>query len=201
MFSRYFCLCLFLTAVLSLVLCYGDTNVVTNGGFESGMDGWSERGCSISAVTEPVHGGSGGAKVYDRTEAWQGIKQSMLGKMQDGQTYQVSAWVKLESADSDTVIVSVERADDVGTKYINVGKAVATSSDWAQISGEFTLDVEGTLTTLDVYFEGPAAGVSFFVDDVNVSAPIVPAPVEPNEPEEPDEPNQPDKPEHPDHPM
>ena len=39
------------------------------------------------------------------------------------------------------------------------------------MSGEFTLDVDGVLSTLDVYFEGPEPGVNFYVDDVKVLAP------------------------------
>jgi hypothetical protein len=168
MFSRYFGLCSLFAVVFLLAPCYADTNIVTNGGFESGTDGWSDRGCSISAVTEPVHSGSGSAKAYGRSEEWQGIRQSVLGKMQDGETYQISGWVRLEDANSSTVIVSVEQADDGGTNYINVARAEATNSDWVQLSGEFTLNVDGDLETLDVYFEGPAAGVNFFVDDVTV---------------------------------
>ncbi|MCJ7779057.1 MAG: hypothetical protein MUP16_12185, partial [Sedimentisphaerales bacterium] len=61
---------------------------------------------------------------------------------------------------------------------------------WTLVSGDFTLeDVNGTLTGLDVYFEGPAANVNFYVDDVNVHGPeseaskpgpAAPSPVEPN---------------------
>ena len=43
--------------------------------------------------------------------------------------------------------------------------------EWVQISGEFTLNANGTLTTLDVYLEGPAPDINFFVDDVVVSGP------------------------------
>jgi len=74
----------------------------------------------------------------------------------------------LENATDGTVTVSFEQTDDDGTRYINVSDANVTDSNWVQLEGEFTLSATGTLKTLDIYFEGPAAGISFFVDDVNV---------------------------------
>ncbi len=168
---KYLCLGLLLAAVMSLASAYGDTNILVNPGFEDGTKGWEARSCKIEAVTTPVHSGKGSAKVYDRTETWQGIKQSLLGKMSDGSTYTISGWVKLENADFKTVIISIEQTDDNGTNYINVATDTAVKDDWIELSGEFTLNASGTLTTLDVYFEGPEPNVVFFVDDVNVYGP------------------------------
>jgi hypothetical protein len=184
MHSKGLCKSLFLLLFLLLASAYGDTNVLVNPGFESGTAGWSDRNCSIEAVTSPVHSGSGSAKALGRDANWQGIKQSVFGKMVDGKTYQISGWVRLENTKSDTVIVSIEQQDDSGTNYHNVASVTATDSNWVQLSGNFTLNVNGTLSVLDVYFEGPAPGVNFFVDDVNVFGPEPTAPeakpVEPN---------------------
>jgi hypothetical protein len=171
MYGRYLGLCLILTVVFSLVPCFGEKDIITNGGFENGTDGWMGRGCQIEAVTEPVHSGSGSVKVPGRDSTWQGITQSLLGKMKDGETYEISGWVRLENSDSNDVIVSVEQADDSGTHYTNVGRAMATNSEWVEVSGEFMLDVDGELSTLEVYFEGPEPGINFYVDDVKVLAP------------------------------
>jgi hypothetical protein len=184
MHSKGLCKSLFLLLFLLLASAYGDTNVLVNPGFESGTDGWSGRNCAIEAVSTPVHSGSGSAKASGRDADWQGIKQSVFGKMVDGKTYQISGWVRLENATSDTIIVSVEQQDESGTSYHNVARATVTDSNWVQLSGNFTLNVNGTLSVLDVYFEGPAPGVNFFVDDVNVFGPEPTAPeakpVEPN---------------------
>jgi glucuronoarabinoxylan endo-1,4-beta-xylanase len=170
MTSKGFCKFLFLLVFLSLVSAsYGDTNILVNPGFENGTEGWSGRSCQIEAVTTPVHSGSGSAKAYGRSDTWQGISQSILGKMVVGKTYRIQGWVRLENSPSDTVIVSIDLRDDSGNKYPNVARVTATDSNWTLVSGDFTLkDVNGTLTGLDVYFEGPAPGVNFFVDDANV---------------------------------
>jgi len=76
---------------------------------------------------------------------------------------------------------------------IIVATATATDSDWVQLSGNFTLNVNGALSVLDVYFEGPASGINFYVDDANVYGPEPSAP-KPSAPKpSPAEPNTTDK--------
>jgi glucuronoarabinoxylan endo-1,4-beta-xylanase len=182
--SKGLCKFLFLLVSLSLMsISYGDTNILVNPGFESGIDSWDGRNCLIEAVTSPVHSGSSSVKASGRDENWQGVKQSVLGKMVDGKTYQIQGWVRLENASSDTVIVSIEQQDDAGTNYHNIATTMANDSNWVLLSGNFTLYVNGTLSVLDVYFEGPAADVNFYVDDANVYGPEAVAPkVTPAEP-------------------
>jgi glucuronoarabinoxylan endo-1,4-beta-xylanase len=155
---------------------YGDNNVLSNPGFERGKSGWFDRTCAIEAVSSPVHSGTGAIKVISRLMNWQGVKQSIFGKIIEGKVYKVSGWVRLDNAKHDTVAISVEQQDDSGTKYIGVARAVATDSNWTLISGEFTLKVTGTLSVLDMYFEGPAPGINFYVDDAKVYGPEVDAP-------------------------
>lgn len=179
---KYFGSYLILTVLMSLTPVYGDTNILENPGFESGTKGWADRACKIEAVTTPVHTGKASAKASGRAETWQGIKQSLLGKVSSGNTYKISAWVRLENADTDTVTVSIEQADDEGTRYVNVASDAVDNRDWLEISGEFTLTVKGALKTLDVYFEGPEPNVNFFVDDVVVSSPSPAGQPDPNAP-------------------
>jgi len=170
---KYLCSCLFLSLLVSFTPAFGDTNVLKNPGFENGTEDWEGRSCQIEAVTTPVHSGAKSVKVSGRTADWQGVKQSLLGKVLNGKTYKISAWVRLENADANTITISIEQADDKGTVYKNVAKATASKTEWVELSGEFTLTANGTLTTLDVYLEGPAQDINFFVDDVVVFGPEV----------------------------
>ncbi len=156
---------------LSSAFVYGDTNILVNPGFENGTEGWEGRNCAIEAVKSPVHSGSGSAKASRRDANWQGVKQSVFGKMADGKTYKISGWVRLENATIGRAALSVEQQDGKGTNYHNVAYAAATDSKWALLSGDFTLNVNGTLSVLDVYFEGPDPNVNFYVDDVNAYGP------------------------------
>ena len=160
----------FLLFVLSAV-CFADTNLLVNPGLENGPQGWAGRGCQISIVSTPVHSGKSCVKVAGRDSNWQGIKQSMFGKMESGKTYQISGWMRIDNAPNAPVAISIEQQDESGTKYHNVASATATDSGWVLLSGTFTPEVNAPLIVLDVYFEGPPPGVNFYVDDVNVFGP------------------------------
>jgi glucuronoarabinoxylan endo-1,4-beta-xylanase len=177
------CLSLSFLLFLPLASAGGDTNILVNPGFEAGTEGWTDRVCSIAAVTSPVHSGSHSAKVSGRTATWQGIKQSVWGKMVEGKPYRISGWVRLANAPSATVTLSLEQQDDAGTTYHNIASATVTDTDWVQLSGDFTLHLNGTASVLDVYFEGPPPGVDFYVDDASVYGPeFIPSPLVPVKP-------------------
>jgi len=75
-------------------------NLVTNPGFESGnTSGWFAFGPpTLSVQTGQVHSGSYACLVTNRTSTWNGIAQSLVGVLQAGQNYDVSAWVRLVRA-------------------------------------------------------------------------------------------------------
>ena len=154
-------------------------NLLTNPGFENGnTSGWKTWGCSLRAVRDPVHSGDYSVWVYNRTQNWQGPVHSVIGKMEQGKTYTISAWVKLDNAASGRVAVTFMQMDGRGVRYINVSSSSVSDSRWTQVSGEFTLDVVGTLEDMDVYFEGPAPGINFYLDDAELVE-LVPETIEP----------------------
>jgi glucuronoarabinoxylan endo-1,4-beta-xylanase len=152
-----------------------NVNILTNPGFESGTTGWAARGgCGFTSTTSDKHSGSRSGLAVGRTATSQGIKQSLLGKMQPGGTYQISGWVKLSSVASDNIKVTIEQTDGLGNRLIDVNSDTGYNTYWVRLSGSFTLSVTGTLTVLDVYFSGPAAGVYLYLDDVSVFGPSPP---------------------------
>ena len=155
-----------------------NANLLINPGFENGKTGWAGRNCSIAVDSNEKHSGLQSAKAFGRNDTWQGIKQSLIGKMENGKTYRISAWVKLENSDSNNIQLTIAQSDNIDTNYIHVAAGIGSNSNWVQLSGDFTLNYIGALGTLDVYFEGPAAGVNFYVDDVNVFGPPA-APLKP----------------------
>ncbi len=167
-----------MTIILPPLALYGDANVLTNPGFESGTTGWTARGggVSITAVTSPVNSGEAGAFVDNRTSSWHGIQQDMLNKMVEGQTYQVAAYVRTNSAADLNVVVTFQQTDggnDGNTQYKRTASGNADNSGWTYVSGTFTLDVTGTLTQLLIYVESDDDTVDLYVDDVVVYGPEV----------------------------
>lgn len=160
---------IFLFLIFLLSPCLGDTNLLTNPGFETAATtGWSPFGSTNISISSAAHTGSYSALVSNRTAVWQGISQSLLGKLTNGQTYFVSGWVKLANASSSSIGLTIRKVDTGGTTYSPISWSTAYNNSWTYLSNYFTLNVSGTLTSLDLYFEGPAAGVDFYVDDILV---------------------------------
>jgi glucuronoarabinoxylan endo-1,4-beta-xylanase len=169
--GRFFGVIFFVTAILSGTL-YGDVNILTNPGFETGTtSGWAARaGGTIDVSTSPVRSGTYSGQSYNRTQIYQGLKQSILGKLNVGQTCTISGYVRISTA-SDTVKLSVEKQEAGVTTYKTIQSATGNNTGWTYLSGSYTLNATGTVTVLDIYFEGPLSGVDFYVDDAQVLVP------------------------------
>lgn len=145
-------------------------NLLVNSDIESGnTTGWAVNGAgSISSSTVQKHSGSYSLLHTGRTGAWNGPAQNIMAKVQDGDTYICSGWVRLDNTSSAPVTMTIRKTDDSGTSYANIATATGSNSSWVQLSGKYTLNVTGTLTDLSIYFEGPDSGTNLYVDDTAV---------------------------------
>jgi DUF1680 family protein len=145
-------------------------NLMTNPGMETGnTNGWAVNGAgSIAVSTAQKHNGTYSLFSTGRTAVWNGPLQNLTSIVQNGKTYACSGWVKLDNAAGDSIIMTIKKVDGSGTTYTNVATGTGSNSSWVQLSGNYTLSVSGTLTELSIYFEGPASGVNYYVDDVSV---------------------------------
>lgn len=146
-------------------------NLASNSGFETGnTSSWFAFGpATIAAQSSQVHSGSYAALVQDRTSSWNGIAQSVQSVMQAGQTYNISAWVRLVTGAGETVQLTMQKTDSSGTSYSAVASGSVAASGWTQLSGQFTLNISGTLSGLTLYAEMPSsATASFYLDDLVV---------------------------------
>jgi glucuronoarabinoxylan endo-1,4-beta-xylanase len=145
-------------------------NPLINPGFESGnTSGWTDWGCSLSVVQDQVHSGRFGVLASGRTQSWQGPVQSILGAVEDGKTYTISGWVRLQNASEDRIGLTISQTDSNGTQYHSISWSTGYTDRWIQLSGNFTPDVTENLSSLNLYFEGPAPGVNFYLDDARVT--------------------------------
>ena len=141
-------------------------NLAVNPGFESGTGNWFGWGSvTLTSSTAQPHTGSRSMLVQNRTDTWNGVAQSVMGVLQPTNNYRISAWVRLVSGNNQPVRLTMHKVDGGGTTYTTVASGTATSTNWTQLNGSYTLNVSGTLTNLNLYMEGPAAGVSFYADD------------------------------------
>ncbi len=149
-------------------------NLGQNPGFESGnTSGWFAFGpAAISAQSTTVHSGSYAGLVQNRTAAWNGIGQGLLGVVQPGQVCSLSAWVRLVSGTSQTVQMTMKKVDGNGDGYSAIASGSVSASGWTQLAGQYALEVSGTLTELTLYLEVPTStNAAFYVDDLVVEIP------------------------------
>ena len=164
-----------LIGLLSLVCIFANipqgfaANILTNPDFETGTtNGWYPyEACTIGVSTTQVHGGSYSALISSRTQTWHGLTQNMLTKLEVGKAYLFSGWVRLDNSASDTIKLTMKKVDGSTTTYDTITTTTASNTQWTKITGTYT--ISGTnITTLELYFEGPVAGVNFYVDDATV---------------------------------
>jgi len=163
------------TLVIGCVLQAGMAaaqNLVTNPGFETGnTSGWFPFGSpTLTVETSQVHSGTYAAEVTGRTATYMGIAQSFAGILQVGQTYNVSAWVRLVSGTNQTMQLTIQKTDGSGTSYGLFASGSVSSTGWTQLSGQYTFNPSGTITNLNLYAEVPSSSTaSYYIDDVNLS--------------------------------
>ncbi len=144
-------------------------NLLINPDFESGnTTGWTDWGCDLTAVQDQVKTGSYSLLTSNRNQTWQGPVQSLLGVVEDGKEYRISGWLRLQNASSDSIGLTIKQTGSNGTQYHSIIWSTGYNDQWIQLSGDFTLNTTGNLSALDIYFEGPAAGVNFYLDDAEV---------------------------------
>ena len=156
----------------------GAQNLATNPGFETGgTTGWFGFGSpTISAQTVQVHSGTYAALVTNRTASYMGIAQSLQNVLTNNQTYTISAWVRLAGGANQTVQLTIQKVDGGGTGYATVASGSASTNGWLQLSGSYTLNYSGSLTSLTLYAEVPSsANAAYYLDDLSVQPPIAPS--------------------------
>lgn len=152
--------------------------VVIDTDFEEGLDGWGPRdggpGAPTIALSDVAHGGAQSAAVTDRVNQGAGIGHDVLGLLESGATYEVTAWVRFaEGQPGDELWLSLQRDSSFQTLGQFTG---ITNSGWTQVTATFSMGTAETTALL--YFETPWEGEGvtgntsdFLVDDIVVRVP------------------------------
>jgi hypothetical protein len=159
---------------LMTVPLYGQ-NLLTNPGFEDGnTTGWVAMGeYGLNVTDKQAHRGKYSIYCHDRTANWQGPNQNILGKMKPGQTYMISAWVRLENLPNHEAWMHIRQKDDSGTSYPLIDSKTVYNDKWVKMSGNYELKVTGQLQELYVYWQVQAGNENFYVDDAVVAPEVV----------------------------
>lgn len=141
-------------------------NIIPNGDFEVDGSGWYGFGdATITTSADFAVSGAQSGIVSNRLATWQGPATN-LENTEPGTDYRLFAWVR--SAVEPVQINATLLANCAsGSQFNFITSTSADANGWSIISGEFTVpDCDASGYTL--YFEGPAEGVEFYIDDVSV---------------------------------
>lgn len=145
-----------------------DADLVRNGGFESGLDGWSCSAGSGAAVTAPVHGGSSALRA---TPAGQdNARCSQTVTVKPDSAYTLAAWVQ-----GAYVYLGAS-----GTGTTDVSAWTQTPGAWKQLTTTFRTGPATTSVT--VYTHGWYGQGAHLTDDLTLVGPDPGGPGQPRPP-------------------
>ncbi|HVL02895.1 MAG TPA: Calx-beta domain-containing protein, partial [Acidimicrobiales bacterium] len=140
-------------------------SAVTNGGFESGLTGWSAM--SASVVSSPTRTGSGAARLGGTVSASTGLVQEITVPAGG----QLELWVRTVGADTttaDTLRVQVGTGRYYETKFTLT--SAGTHGTWTQVKVDLSAYAGQTTNLRLLSFNDATNPTTFYVDDVSLVA-------------------------------
>jgi hypothetical protein len=146
----------------------GGGSAITNGGFESGLTGWTGTGTTLG-ITSPVHGGTHAAQVGSTSPSGTStLAQTFTAPT--GATG-LSFWYKMTCPDTITYdwFTATLKDNTSGTTTTVRSKVCATNSTYQQVTASITAAHSYTLTLTNVDDNYPGDPSYTDVDDVTTS--------------------------------
>ena len=137
--------------------------------FEDGDGGFTGRGAAVAVVTDEnawsgnYLSGSGG------TESWNGAQKDLSDLVSGNDVLKVSAYVRNNEAYEITSHMTLQEEKTDGTTAYSwiQGDVVIAPGEWKQLSGTITVASNTRIPVL--YFETKEVGVSFSIDQVEIT--------------------------------
>ncbi len=150
-----------------------DINLLPDGGFEAGIDGWqSWNGSALSASTDQAHGGVQSLRATGRPNDAQFAVYNLTSVVAADTSYAVSAWVLHNGAATDTVRMAAKVGCASGDTYPWLHNHTGVEPNtWTQLSGNLAIPATCVVTDVALFFEGTSPGSDVYLDDVRVVPP------------------------------
>ena len=168
--------CILLTwlpAALALgpAVARGAENLVANGGFEQGLQGWSRfwsRTAEGKAALDPAvrHEGRQSVRVeHPGAQDWSLSQQNRLA-VRPGEIYELAAWVRLEGDGEATASVTLYGAESKVLDWSFGGRSTRAAPDWRLLRSRFIVPDGATAILPRLIGHGPA---TVWCDDFTLS--------------------------------
>jgi GH35 family endo-1,4-beta-xylanase len=143
-------------------------DLLDNGDFASNdTAGWAAYGGGKLVAQRAVARAGAGGELMGREQTYDGVGQSVLSKLQSGDTVCGSGWLRVDAA-SAPVAISLKSTLDGVTSYFRLADATAADTEFRELAGCRPVYFDAAPSDLLVYFEGPPADVILYVDDAKV---------------------------------
>ncbi len=145
---------------------------LTNGGFESGTAPWftyQDSGVVMPWTTAP-HGGSQNVIVTGRASPQTSLAQDVTDQLQNGQSYNLRAYVQTVHFWGATVVGLAIESDDGPDQQFTVTGPAGVLPIWGEVSGTVTPTWDGELLQAYFFVQYTESNVDFMVDDASMSA-------------------------------
>ncbi len=139
-------------------------NLLSNPGMESGTSGWYGYDCDIASDPN-AHSGSASLLIDDRYAYYSGSAQDVDGFLENGTTYEMEAWVKMDSGTSNMRFVMYVRDSIPNSYWLIAGETSVDDSGWTKITGTMTPSWGGTLVQAFWKVSTVSGTTDFYVDD------------------------------------
>ena len=143
-------------------------NILANGGFELGANGWFGFGASVAQTTSSVHSGSSAGVASGRTDTWQGPAYNLPS---GPGSYQVSAYAQQSSGGALTLALSAKLTCGGADSFATIGSANADSGVWTKLEGTLSVPTGCSATVVYVQQFGGTVFPDLYVDDL-VATPV-----------------------------
>lgn len=161
------------------------SELLVNGGFESGTASWSTGGPGTLTAVADSHSGNGAVKATGRTATYSGMQQTVTAKLdaQGAGRYYLSGWAKFATG-SGTVRITLRTKDKSGKPDHTASVSAPVGTTWTHVGGWVDVTWDMSLPLLDTDFkvdqkldtlnaalvqvDTPNTTADFYLDDVRV---------------------------------
>jgi hypothetical protein len=140
--------------------------LLPNGGFEAGHEGWVGFGESRILDIADAHTGDRAILSTNRSYTWEGPSYDIGALVTATKPYAISAWVRNEF-DAHNITLTLKTTCDDETTYTRLATR-AVADQWLQLDASFLAPECADLDELSMYVEGPPAYKNILVDDVSL---------------------------------
>jgi len=156
--------------LLGLAKSKAQDNLIPNGGFENGKQGWSVWGANFQ-ISDDAHSGSSAALISNRNNPWDALVKDITGILENNQTYNLTAWVKIPDPAVNFRITIQLDVDGKKTYHGFTRTSGPVIGKYAEYTSQVQLSWDGTLNSANMYFETESVGgvySDYLVDDVSL---------------------------------